>query len=110
MTARRPQAGSPEVSLDLDALEREGGTPEPFTVHLAGERIMFSDPKDLDWQALLDDMGDPRRFFRLVVPPDSHETFFSAYLPTWKMDVLMSAYLQHYGLPSPGNASASPVS
>jgi hypothetical protein len=111
---RRPAAGRPEdqpapVSLNLDTLEREGGTRPPFVVVLGGRRLLLSDPAEVDWQKLLVAMRDPHVFFRLIIPPDDHDAFFGAALPGWKMNQLMTTYMAHYGLPSPGEAIASPA-
>jgi hypothetical protein len=113
-SGRRPAAAQQDkpapVSLNLDTLEREGGTPEPFVVVLAGERLLLSDPAEVDWQKLMAAIRDPHVFFRLIIPPDDHKTFFDATLPGWKMNKLMQSYMEHYGLPSPGEAVASPAS
>jgi hypothetical protein len=111
---RTPRGGQqdkpPPVALNLDTLEREGGTREPFVIVLGGERLLLSDPAEVDWQKLLTALRDPYVFFRLVIPPDDAETFFGTAMPGWKMNKLMQAYMAHYGLPSPGEANASPVS
>jgi hypothetical protein len=96
------------VAFDLDALEREGGSPMPFDIRLDGKRFMLSDPKEIDWQDLLYCMRDPVLFFRRVVPAEDHSAFFSAKLPSWKMNALMEAYQKHYGLGSPGEMGALP--
>jgi hypothetical protein len=100
------------VSLDLDALEREGATgvaaKPPFTITLGGERIMLSDATEIDWKSLMVAMSDPAMFFRLIVPADSQEAFFSTPLPAWKLNALMEAYTKHYGLTPPGEVRALP--
>jgi hypothetical protein len=97
------------VSLNLDTLEREGGPQDPFVLVLGGERILLSDAAEMDWQKLLASLNDPRVFFRLVIPPDDHKTFFGTDMSAWKMNKLMESYMAHYGLPSPGEANASPA-
>lgn len=109
-----PRAGQPQdkpepVAMNLDTLEREGGTPGPFPIILSKKRILLSDPQEVDWQKLLAALRDPVVFFHLVIPPDDHRAFFGAHLPTWKMNRLMAGYMAHYGLPSPGEVSASPT-
>lgn len=93
------------ISLNLDALEREG-TPDPFSIVLGGRRIIMADAQEVDWQTLMASMSAPRAFFRLIVPPDDQAHFFAASLPTWKMRSLMNAYTEHYGLTDEGNPAA----
>lgn len=100
--------GPEEVSLDLDTVEREGAKP-PFTFTHAGRRWMLSDPQDLDWKKLLVAMGDPEFFLRQILPADDREEFFRVDMPTWKLNLLMTRYQEHYGLPNPGNAGGSPA-
>lgn len=104
----KPNPAGPEVSLDLDSLEREG-TKEPFTFQHLGKRYMMSDPQEVDWQRLMIAMKDPVYFMSLVLPADDREQFFDADLPTWKLNKLMAAYTKHYGLPTPGEAAGSPA-
>ncbi len=100
-----PTAGP--AALDLDKLDREGA-PGPFDFVLEGRRYIMSDPQDVDWQDLLSAMQNPVMFFRLVLPADDQTAFFTTRLPAWKMNKLMSAYQDHYGLPSAGNVNGLP--
>jgi len=90
-------------AIDLDKLEREGAR-EPFDFVLKGRRYLMADPKEVDWQDLVTAMSNPVMFFRLVMPADDRDEFFRAELPSWKMDKLLEAYLDHYGLPNVPNA------
>lgn len=99
---------TPKAALNLDALEREGGTRIPFDVVINGRRFVMADPKEIDWQDLLVAMRNPVMFIRMILPPDDHRDFFAAKIPSWKMDALIVAYQQHYGLPDPGEANALP--
>jgi hypothetical protein len=96
------------AALDLDKLEREGGSPKPFDFVLEGKRYIMADPQEIDWQDLLSAMSNPVMFFRMVLPADDQRTFFRTRLPAWRMNKLMSAYQDHYGLPSQGNPNALP--
>lgn len=103
--------GSPEepsTILNLDELEREGGSPIPFSFMHDSRRYVMSDPQEVDWQKLILAMSNPVRFLQIVLPPDDQNQFFSSPLPTWKMNALMDAYLKHYGLPTPGELGALP--
>lgn len=91
------------VVLDLDAEERTDAKP-PFTFRHRGRRWMLSDARDLDWQKLLIAGGNPVLFMRLVLPADDVDAFFAAGMPSWKLQVLMERYYQHYGIPNPGRA------
>jgi hypothetical protein len=98
-------ANQPEVTLDLDVLEREKA-PKPFYFRHLGARYLLVDPQEVDWQDLILAIGDTYTFFRTIVPADDRESFFAAKLPSWKMRALMDSYVQHYGLPNPKAPSA----
>lgn len=99
---------TPDVSLDLDGLEREGAKP-PFTFTHNGRRWLMSDPQEVDWQKLLVAMRNPVFFLQQVLPADDRDEFFDTELPSWKLEALMKAYQTHYALPDPGNADGSPA-
>ena len=90
----------PDLTLDLDALEREKA-PKPFYFQHLGERYLLVDPQEIDWQELIIAIGDTFTFFRTIIPADDREKFFTAKLPSWKMRALMERYQEHYGLPNP---------
>lgn len=99
-------------AIDLDSLEREGGSPTPFKFKMKtsdGEQKTFilSDPQEIDWQNLVLAMRDPLLFLRLVLPPDDHTAFFGTPMPSWRLNKLMEKYQQHYGLTSLPEASGS---
>lgn len=98
----------PSSALNLDTLEREGGTKPPFEFTLRGQDYVLSDPQDVDWQDLLVAMNNPIAFFRYVLPEVDQTSFFAGKLETWKLNVLMSKYQEHFGLPSPGEAGGLP--
>lgn len=102
------QVNLPPMTLDLDSLEREGGSPLPFVFQLGGKRFMLSDPKEIDWQDLITALTNPYVFFKLTLPPDDQEAFFSSKVPSWKLNHLVEKYIEHYGLPTGGEASALP--
>lgn len=99
---------APKAAMNLDALEREGGPRQPFDFVLDGKRYLLADPQELDWQDVISAMSNPVMFFRLVLPPEDHVEFFHSKIPGWKMNALMGAYQNHYGLPSQGEAGALP--
>lgn len=92
--------------FDLDALEREGAVAEPFTFQYEGEQFQMLDPQDIDWQNLLSGLRNPALFVRFAMPVDEQKRFFSKQVPAWKMNRLMGAYQEHYGIPDLGNANA----
>lgn len=96
---RDPDKPAP-ISLNLDTLEREGD-PGPFVLVLGGNRIMFSDAMELDWQLLVQAMQNPLTFFKLVLSADDQSAFLGTPLPTWKLRKVMDAYREHYGLVEP---------
>lgn len=95
------------AALNLDTLEREGA-PVPFDFIHDGKRFLLSDPKELDWQDVISAMSNPHMFFKLVLPAEDRRAFFESRMPTWKMNILMERYQDHYGLPSVPNAAGLP--
>lgn len=95
-----------KVSFDLDALEREGVVAEPFTFQYDGEQYRMLDPQEVDWQDLLSGLRNPALFVRFAMPLDQQKDFFAKRVPAWKMNRLMKAYQEHYGIPDLGNANA----
>lgn len=95
------------MSFDLDALEREDAK-EVFTATVGGKDVRFADPSDLDWQDVASiNAADPEQFLSSVVHEDDSEHFFGESIPSWKLNKLLEAYLDHYGLAAPGETSAS---
>jgi hypothetical protein len=105
MTAEtEPDKG--RVAFDLDALEREGAVVESFTFQYDGETYKMLDPQEIDWQDLLSGLRNPAMFIRFALPLEEQRRFFSKRVPAWKMNKLMTAYQEHYGIPDLGNANA----
>ncbi len=102
------QPNLPPAALDLDTLEREGGSPTPFVFVLDGKRYLMSDPREVDWQDLVSALTNPFIFFKLMLPPDDQTTFFTAKIPSWKLNKLIDSYVAHYGLPTSGESPALP--
>lgn len=96
----------PKLGLDLDALEREGATPEPFTFQYDGRTWEMKDPQDIDWQDLLAGLRNPALFIRFAMEEGDQRLFFAKRVAAWKMNKLMQAYQDHFGIPDLGNASA----
>ncbi len=102
MTAAKKTA----AVFDMDALEREGEVPEAFTFQYEGDTYTMLDPQEIDWQNLLSGLRNPALFVRFAMPLKEQQRFFAKQVPSWKMNKLMQAYQDHYGLPDLGNASA----
>ena len=106
----------PAVSLNLDALEREGGTPEPFVVVINRHPYRFSDPQELDWQDILALAEQANQVTSMaaqvlaVLPEQDRARFKAEKIPAWKLEALFKGYLEHYGLPVPGESDASSAS
>lgn len=96
----------PAAILNLDALEREGGTPEPFTFQHENRTYTMIGPQDIDWQDLISGLRNPALFIRFAMTLDDQKVFFGSRVPGWKMNALMDAYNTHFGIPDVGNASA----
>lgn len=93
------------VALDLDALEREGAG--PFEVRLGGRVWTFADAMDLDYNDVMNAGEDPIGFLRIALPPDDVDDFFALRIPLWKLQRLVTTYMEHSGVPLPGEATAS---
>ncbi len=100
------QTPTSKVSLDLDALEREGEAAGPFTFQHDGRSYTMLDPQDIDWQDLLAGFRNPALFIRFAMPLSDQKDFFGKRVPAWKMNKLMQAYQEHFGLPDLGNLNA----
>ncbi len=96
----------PDLTLNLDALEREGEVPGPFTFQADGDTYQMLDPKEVDWQDLLAGMRNPALFVRFAMPVEQQKKFFALRIPGWKMNALMQAYQDHFDIPDLGNAYA----
>lgn len=98
-----------DVSLNLDTLEREGDEPQPFVVVLGGERFVFRNLDDEDWQLVADvDEDDPREALRLVLG-NEYERFSAHKLPLWKLRQMLDAWREHTTGTDTGNVSASSI-
>jgi hypothetical protein len=105
-TSAKAKEKDTAVALDLDALEREGAVLEPFTFKYDGETYHMLDPQEIDWQNLLSGLRNPALFVRFAMPVTEQSKFFGKQVPAWKMNALMEAYQQHFGIPDLGNANA----
>lgn len=93
------------VKLNLDTYEHEAERPEPFAVVVGGKRIILNDPFYLDWQDAAD-VDDPFELAEKCMSEEDREHFLETRLPMWKLQKLVEAYQEHYGLGSRGNVSA----
>lgn len=100
----------PKVSLNLDTLDREGAS-DPFCVVLDGHPYVLADPQELEWGILLSVASNPALFVRAAVPLKDADKFEQAVnrMPAWKVNKLADGYREHYGLPAPPEAAASPA-
>lgn len=100
-TQKQDQDKPAPIALNLDQLEHEGAA-GPYVVVFGGERIVFKDAMEVDWQKLMAALRHPAAFFRLVLSPDDARKFLSTELPTHKLRKLMDGYRDHFGLVEPG--------
>lgn len=95
------------VSLNLDTLEREGDVPEPFVVVLGGERFVFRDIQDEDWQQVADiDENNPQEALRLLLG-DDYEKFAAHKMKLWKLSRLLDEWRTHISGVGPGEGRGS---
>lgn len=102
----KPDKPAP-VAMNLDTLDREA-RPEPFAVVHGGRHYEFVDPQDIDWRDLIQVLQRPAVFFEKCLSPEDSPEFEKTPMPGWKLNALISKYLEHYGVPSLPEASALP--
>ncbi|MEV8637796.1 hypothetical protein AB0395_39730 [Streptosporangium sp. NPDC051023] len=110
MTATRPKVitsgGEPVAHFDLDAVEVEANQ-VPFTFTLGGELFTMLAPEDADWQVMTDtDRPDWTRAFMQELLKDDYERFAKYAVPIRKLNKLIEACTEHYGI-TPGESKAS---
>ena len=90
------------VTLNLDTYEIEKPD-EEFTFVLGGRRIVCVNPNDVDWRDLAA-IDDPDEFADVCMTADD-ATYFKGYtpFPAAKLNAVLQAYREHYGLGNPGN-------
>lgn len=93
------------VALNLDTLTREV-TAEPFVVIIGNKRREFMDPNDMDWRDMMAALQNPEMIFRLALSEEDYKEVMAESISVYKMQVLSSAYMDHYGF-DPGNPPAS---
>jgi hypothetical protein len=98
----------PPTTLDLDALERDGATLDPFSFAHNGRRYTLLDPKEVDWQDLISALSNPFVFFEKTLAGGDQAAFLDTKMPAWKLNKLIDGYMEYYGLPSLGEQNALP--
>lgn len=93
-----------DVTLNLDALEREDAK-EPFIAVIAGRKIEFTDPGELEWRDLAR-WDSPEEFIDNALDEDDRAFVLEQKIPGWKFKALWEAYQEHFGLGDRGNANA----
>lgn len=97
----------PGPVFSLDALEREGA-PEPFEFAVGGKRFTVEDVQARDWQDLLAIGEDPEQGLRVTLGAEQYERFRQIRgVPSWKLERLMKAIAEHFGLGTPGEGDGS---
>lgn len=90
------QLPEPGVILNLDTLQRpEKDVKPPFIVVLAGRRITFTDPAEIDWQDLAG-IDVPADLFSVALTRDDRNFFREQRMAGWKFNELMQSYYTHY--------------
>lgn len=101
------------TGLDLDALEREGDTPEPYTFRVNGRDWTARHPDDVDWTVIAAmDPDDPRDVLAAYLDEATYREFVQQGVPKWKILKLMAALNRHYygSADAPGESGALPAS
>lgn len=107
MPPRKRVSDSPDISINLDSLQREVPDRKPFSVVVNGKRFVFRDIEDMDWKIVSLADQNPLLFISSGVEGDENrEEFSELQFPLWKMRELIKAYRKHFGLPDPGESGA----
>lgn len=95
------------MTFDLDALERES-TPEPFTFTVKGENFAIADVQEHDWQGLLTVGEDIEANLRMALGDAEYDRFKAIRgVPSWRLERLVRAMTEHFGLGAPGEDGGS---
>jgi hypothetical protein len=96
------------VLLDVNALEREDA-PTPFAVKVGTKKYRLVDPPELSVNDFLGITSNPASFLTAAVAEKDRPAFTEALLamPAWKVNQVVKAYREHFGLPEPGESDAS---
>lgn len=87
-----------DVVLDLDALERpERDQKPPFVISLAGRRVTFRDPEEIDWRELLS-VKAPADLMRVALSTEDRQHLYDNPIESWKFNELMKRYESHFDL------------
>lgn len=86
--------------LDLDSWEpKPEDVKPPFKVKLGGRVITMTDPRDEDWQDLLD-LSQPVDFLRVCMSDEDRKHVLSLRgekkLASRKLNQLMESFMEHY--------------
>lgn len=107
----RPRAvhdDSPDISINLDTLERETPPAKPFSAVVKGTRYVFRDVNDIDWKVIVMAEQNPMLFVSSAVEDKQRDEFIALDIPSWKMQKLITMYREHFGIPtSPESAALS---
>jgi hypothetical protein len=101
VTHERAVQDSVKIALNLDTIERQdkdGKVTEPFRFVVAGRMIQMRDPQEIDWQDMLRIAADVSSLFAFAMSREDYLFFKRQNFPMWKMDRLVTAYQEHYGL------------
>jgi hypothetical protein len=108
---RRTTPKTAKVSLDLDKLDREGGETDLYTVRLKGKVFTLAGPSDMpyfDIAGLQRNEAGERQFLTKLLG-DQLDDFMACNPSVEQVMHIFEDWREHYELPSPGEAPASPT-
>jgi hypothetical protein len=93
-----------KTPFNLDALERENAM-ERFPITHAGKTYELIAPEEYDYSTALAigealQAGRPADALSVLLDPKDRASFFKKPLPLWKVQQLLKAYNENYGLDS----------
>jgi hypothetical protein len=97
-------ADKPPIFLNVDTMEREGGSKGPYPIFVGGRRFILKDAEEMDWQDLVRAQTDPISFFRKAMDAKDAAAFLSQKIAFWRFNGLIAKYLAHYGIGTSGEA------
>jgi hypothetical protein len=97
--------GAGPEAFNLDALERDSKDRFPFQA--GGQTFHLANPDDLDWHVEAElDKGDLATLFRNLLG-DEFEAFDKIPMPAWKLEALLRASAEFYGISLPESRASS---
>lgn len=106
--ARIAPAADFDVDVEIEKAKAASKDRKPFTAEVAGRTITFTDPRDLDWQILLEVQENPLRVLRYCLSDEDRAHLRETKgVPSSVFGQLITRFRLHYGIAGPEEAEAN---